>query len=120
MDMSDRYRLRDHNSPVMGKSHALIYLQKGLISCYQNFSPISAYGLISMWHFWCLRMDKMDVITYKYVINICIYIYILNMYVYLEHIVYNILFFSLLKYIHILLATYTIPSLLSDQYQIFV
>jgi len=68
MDMSDRYRLRDDNSPVMEKSHALIYLWKGLISCYQIFPPISAHGLISLWDFRCLRMDEIDVITYKYVI----------------------------------------------------
>ena len=45
----------------------------GLISCYQIFAPISAHGLISLWHFRCLRMGKIDVITYKYVINIFTY-----------------------------------------------
>jgi len=30
--------------------------------------PISAHGLISLWHFRCLRMRKIAVITYKYVI----------------------------------------------------
>ena len=40
-------------------------LMRGLISCYQSFAP----GMISLWHFRCLRMGKIDVITYKYVIN---------------------------------------------------
>jgi hypothetical protein len=40
-------------------------LTSGLISCYQSFAPISAPGMISLWHFLCLRMDKIDVITYK-------------------------------------------------------
>ena len=47
----------------------VIGLGKGLISCYQSFAPISAPVMISLWHFWCLRMDKIDVITYKYGIN---------------------------------------------------
>jgi len=47
----------------------VIGLTRGLISCYQSFSPISAHGLISLWYFRCLRMGKIDVITYKYVIN---------------------------------------------------
>ena len=46
MDMSDQYQLRDDNSPVMEKVMHL-----------------------SIWHFRCLRMDKIDVITYKYVIK---------------------------------------------------
>jgi hypothetical protein len=69
MDMSDRYQLSDDNSSVMEESHALIYLKKGLISCYQIFALISAHGLISLWHIRRLRMGKIDVITYKYVIN---------------------------------------------------
>ena len=40
-----------------------------MISCYQSFPPVSAHWLISLWHFRCLRMGKIDVITYKYVIN---------------------------------------------------
>ena len=51
-------------------------LTRGLISCYQSFAPISAHGLISLWHFRCLCIAKIDVITYKYVImttsEICI------------------------------------------------
>ena len=43
---------------------------RGLISCYQSFALVSAHGLISLWHFRCLRMGKIDVITYKYVIII--------------------------------------------------
>ena len=43
---------------------------RGLISCYQSFASISAHGLLSQWHFWCLRMGKIDVITYKYVIMV--------------------------------------------------
>ena len=35
------------------------------------FAPISANGLISLWHFRCLRMGKSDAITYNYVINVC-------------------------------------------------
>jgi hypothetical protein len=50
-------------SDVMG-------LTRGLIACYQSFAPISAHGLISLWHFRCLRMVKIGVITYKYVIHI--------------------------------------------------
>jgi len=34
-----------------------------------DFCPISAHRLISLWHFRCLSMGKIDVITYKYVIN---------------------------------------------------
>ena len=34
-----------------------------------DFCPIFAHGQISLWHFRCLRMGKIDVITYKYVIN---------------------------------------------------
>jgi hypothetical protein len=45
---------------------------RGLISCYQSFASISAHGLLSQWHFRCLRMGKIDVITYKYVIIYCI------------------------------------------------
>jgi hypothetical protein len=33
------------------------------------FFPISAHGMISLWHFRWLCMGKIDVITYKYVIN---------------------------------------------------
>jgi hypothetical protein len=43
---------------------------RGLISCYQCFAPISVHGMISLWHFWCLRMGKIDVNTYKYVIMV--------------------------------------------------
>ena len=87
MNMGDRYRLRDDNSPDMEKDmHWFIYhifqhwiikniinfphrhQMRGLISCYQSLSPISAHGLISLWHFWCLCMGKIDVFTYKYVI----------------------------------------------------
>jgi hypothetical protein len=46
MDMSDQYRLRDDNSLVMEKVRHL-----------------------SIWHFRCLRMDNIDVITYRYVIE---------------------------------------------------
>jgi hypothetical protein len=46
-------------SDVMG-------LTRGLITCYQSFAPISAYRMISLWHFQCLRMGIIDVITYKY------------------------------------------------------
>ena len=74
----------------MKKRHALIYLPhistfskrqlsggsdvmevtRDLISCYQSFALVSAHGLISLWYFRCLRMGKIDVITYKYVIII--------------------------------------------------
>ena len=56
MDMSDQYRLRDDNSPAMEKVMHL-----------------------SILHFRCLRMDKIDVITYKYVI---VYFSFMNMYQY--------------------------------------
>jgi len=85
MDMSDRYRLRD-SSPDMETPTNLSSLDTdlfqttidswaevtswGLISCYQCFAPISAHEMISLWHFRYLRMGKIDVITYKYVINI--------------------------------------------------
>ena len=49
--MSDQYRLRDDNSPVMEKVMHLSILD-----------------------FRCLRMDNIDVITYRYVIK---YIYLL-------------------------------------------
>ena len=39
-----------------------------MLSCYQRFASISAHGLISLWLIRCLRMGKIDVITYKYVI----------------------------------------------------
>ena len=63
--MSDWYRLRDDNNPDMEKCmHCSIY--KG--SCY-HVIRVLPHGLISLWHFRCLRMGKIDVITYKYVIN---------------------------------------------------
>ena len=49
--MSDWYRFRDNNSPDMEKGmHCSIY-KEALISCCQSFAPISAHGLISLWHF---------------------------------------------------------------------
>jgi hypothetical protein len=97
MDMSDRYRLRDDNSPDMEKGmHWPIYhifqhwikitklTSKGKLTVGRKWrhgpherldivlSEIFPDGLISRWHFRCLRMGKIDVITYKYVI---IYIY---------------------------------------------
>ena len=42
---------------------------RGLISFYQSFATMSAHELISLWFFRCLRNGKIDVITYKYVIN---------------------------------------------------
>jgi len=61
---NDNWQLAGSN--VMG-------LKRGLISCYQSFAPISAHGLISLWQFRCLRIGKIDVITYKYVIDMIIY-----------------------------------------------
>jgi hypothetical protein len=90
MDMSNGYRLRDnspdiwkhqqifpHRTPTFSKRQLTVGRKwrhgahEGLISCYQCFAPISAHGMISLWHFRCLRMGKIDVITYKYVINNC-------------------------------------------------
>ena len=71
--MSDWYRLRDDNSPDMEKGmHCYIYREvwyhvvlfiKRLDIMLSEFSPISAHGLISLWHF------GVYVITYKYVIK---------------------------------------------------
>jgi hypothetical protein len=75
--MSDWYRLRDDNSPYMEKGmHCYIYREiwyhvvlfiKRLDIMLSEFSPISspisAHGLISLWHF------GVYVITYKYVIK---------------------------------------------------
>jgi hypothetical protein len=69
MDMSDRYRLRDDNSLVMEKSCIALFIER-LDIVLSDFCPdISAHGLISLWFFRCLRMGKIDGITYKYVIN---------------------------------------------------
>ena len=60
MDMSDQYRLRDDNSLVMGKVMHL-----------------------SILHFRCLRMDNIDVITYRYeYVSILAYISLKTMYQY--------------------------------------
>ena len=88
MDMSDRYRLRDVNTSKsflaerrhfpndnwqLGGSGVMGHT-RGLISCYQSVAPISAHELISLWYFWCLRNGKIDVITYKYVINTYLFV----------------------------------------------
>ena len=60
MDISDQYRLRDDNSPVMEKVMHL-----------------------SILHFRCLRMDNIDVITYRYeYVSILAYISLKTMYQY--------------------------------------
>ena len=45
-----------HDNWQLGGSD-IMWLTRCLISCYQSFAPISAHGLISLWHFRCLRMS---------------------------------------------------------------
>ena len=63
LSVSDSLRLLGVNEAIDRKWNITTGLF-GLI-----FAPISAHGLISLWHFRCLRMEKIDVITYKYVIK---------------------------------------------------
>jgi hypothetical protein len=53
---------------LFGVRSSVILLLPLLISCYQIFATLSAHGLLLLWHFRCLHMGKIDVITYKYVI----------------------------------------------------
>jgi hypothetical protein len=86
MDMSDRYWLRvllpkrQQIFPLWTSTFSKRQLTVGRkwrhgaherldIVLLEFFPPISAHGLISLWHFRCLRMGKIDVITYKDVIN---------------------------------------------------
>jgi hypothetical protein len=86
MDMSDRYWLRvllpkrQQIFPLWTSTFSKRQLTVGRkwrhgaherldIVLLEFFPPISAHGLISLWHFRCLRMGKIDVVTYKDVIN---------------------------------------------------
>jgi hypothetical protein len=65
--MSDRYRLRDNNSPDMEMAYIDLFIKR-LDIMLSEFCPDICHGLISLWHFRSLRMGKIDVIIYKYVI----------------------------------------------------
>ena len=89
VDMIDRYRLRDDNYPDMEKGmhwpnyHIFqhwIKITKLALRVGRKWhhgpherldivlSEFCSDGLISRWHFRCLRMGKIDVIAYKYAI----------------------------------------------------
>ena len=69
IDMGDQYRLRDDNSPAMEKVMHWSIHRKAWYRVIRFLSRYLAHGLISLWHFRCLRIGKIDVITYTYVIK---------------------------------------------------
>ena len=59
MDMNDRYRLRDDNSPDMEKGmHCSIYKE----DWYHVIRILPRYLLISLWHFRCYVWEKLTLL----------------------------------------------------------
>jgi hypothetical protein len=77
MDMSDRYRLRallPKHQQIFPRwtstfsKRQLTVTSWGSREAWYRVIRVLPRWQISLWHFWCLCMGKIDVITYKYVI----------------------------------------------------